>query len=94
MQKAAKDVVTIKILDIGTARALQRKIDNSSTKHDIETSCMMMPASIVCVPGLVSPGGSLPPALDANPPPTACMMIESTSKPMKTKRYVVGPMKL
>ena len=94
MQKA-ENVVTVKsILEIGTARARQRKMSQSSPKADIETSWMMIPAIMMCVPGLVFPGGSSDPALDALAPPTAWMMIEIRSKDTKMARYNRAEMRL
>lgn len=46
---------------------------------------------MMCVPGLVSFGGSAVVASEASAPPTACITRETTSQVENIKRYTRGP---
>ena len=60
----------------------------------METSCTIIPAVMIRVPGSVSPGGYVADAEAARPPPRACTQIEIRSKVMKMMRYQLGDMGL
>lgn len=66
-----------------------RKTPKKYTKTVMEKSWKMIPATMVSVPGFVSPFTSLE-ADEARPPPMAWITRDKTSQVQKIRRYIFG----
>jgi hypothetical protein len=76
----------LRSFDIPPLTARQRVRPRRVKKAPMSTSCTMMPAIMIWVPGSVLPIGDLWKAFDAKPPPTPRTMSDMMSQLMKTIR--------
>lgn len=89
MHAAEKEVVASRMVMLevrGTWRALKITQRNNTAKTHMETSCMMIPAIISCVPVAVLFGGTAELVEEAVAPPMAWMTIDRRSKLAKMIR--------